>query len=73
MRDKMGYWVLPYVDDFLVDRSSSGIVNEKENYSREIVALGRSFQRLGVVIHTLNGCWEILQQIDHLGVQLDTM
>lgn len=72
VREKLGYRVLPYVDDFLIAPSPPGRVAGEEDCERARKELGRLMRRLGLWRHPEKGEWTGSRQIDHLGVRLDT-
>lgn len=73
LRERCGYRVLPYVDDFLLAPSPSGRAATSADAARARAILTRLFRLLGIVRNKEKGCWQGGQQIDHLGMHVDTV
>lgn len=72
MREKCGYRVLPYIDDFLVAGSPPGRPATEQDCRRARERLTKLFASLGITRHPTKGCWKGGRQIDHLGMHVDT-
>lgn len=72
VRSKMGYRILPYIDDFLMAPSPDGTTATAEDCSRARTRMQALLDRLGIVRHETKGCWEGSRVIDHLGMRIDT-
>lgn len=73
LREKLGYRVLPYIDDFVAAPCPHGRPSRPADCKRARRRLTGLFGRLGIVRHPQKGCWEGSQKLDHLGVQIDTV
>lgn len=73
LREKKGYRVMSYIDDFAAAPSPHGTVATAEDCRAAGASLDALFARLGVIRHTSKGCWTGSQQLEHLGMFLDTV
>lgn len=72
LREKLGYRVLPYIEDFLAAPCPYGQPSTARDCSRAGMRSSGLFRRLGIVHHPGMGFWEGTRQLDHLGMHLDT-
>lgn len=72
LRTKMGYRLLPYIDDFLVGASPPGRPANNSDVHRAHCVIDKLMHRLGLRRKVGKGCWEGGQQIEHLGFLIDT-
>lgn len=72
MREKLGYRVMPYIDDFLVISARVGRVAQESDVTDARIRVTRLIKRLGITRKVGKGCWEGSRKIDHLGVHIDS-
>lgn len=71
-RERLGYRVLPYIDEFPLAPSPPGRAATEENYREAGKVLERLFGELGFVRHQEKGVWGGSKRIEHLGVLINT-
>lgn len=72
LREKCGYRVIAYIDDFLVALSPSVRAVTEKDVKKAYVVVEGLLRRLGFVRHTEKRGWVGVHRIDHLGAHLDT-
>lgn len=63
---------MPHIDEFSLEPSPHASVSTEEDCAKASVNLGGLLLRLGLVRHEIKGCRESTQQIEHLGMLIDT-
>lgn len=72
IRSKLGYRLLPWIDDFLCAPTDGRRPATKRDCRKAGAVLDVLLDKLGIRRHESKGCWDGATRLEHLGFLLDT-